>query len=244
MSSLTSLAEEILAKVKAIDAQLEANKLSPTSFGRDTITELPAKVQGLRFAATHALKLLARGLVMSIMDIAFNARLPLPILKHHNDLPLQWTDALSVRVVYHFKLAYTVPPRWLRHLRLRDDLFVFHFIHATISNHIATKDSSGRIRHTAVSKLLATHQGFADAVGLETEELSPAGIRVIDTWERQGQDTSVPNQSADSLHNGVDMLILRVLAQQPERERCFGGEMHFFTSNDNWDIRHILGAFN
>ena len=101
-----------------------------------------------------------------------------------------------------------------------------------------------RVRHTAASRALATNQGLADAVGLELEDIAPASSKVIDVWDKYGQDSSEPTQSAFCLYNETDKNVFGVLASQPERGRRFGGAMRFFTKGDSWHLRHMLASFD
>lgn len=102
---------------------------------------------------------------------------------------------------------------------------------------------TGRVRHTASSRLLVTNRGYEDSIGLETAELGPAYATMIDSWNKWGQDVSEPNQTAFAILND-GLPIFEVLANDPERRRRFGSAMQFFTSGDRWDLRHLLNAFD
>lgn len=101
-----------------------------------------------------------------------------------------------------------------------------------------------RVRHTAASRRLVNDQAFCDAVGLETEDIGPASSRLIDVWEKHGQDSSEQTESAFNLYNATKQPIFAVLAGQPERGRRFGSAMGFFTKDDSWDLRHLVASFD
>ena len=127
---------------------------------------------------------------------------------------------------------------------LHEDI-VFRFLRAAMGNHIFDEDPcTGRVRHTAISRLLATDSGFADSIGLQTEELGPAGTRVIDALNEWGQEAKEPNQTGFALLNQADTSIFEVLAKHPERGRRFGSAMHFYTADDCWDLRFMLKAYD
>ena len=127
---------------------------------------------------------------------------------------------------------------------LNEDI-VFRFIRAAMGNRIFAEDPiTGHVRHTAISRLLATSTGFRDALGLQLEELGPAGSQVVAAWEKWGQSASEPNQAAFSLANNTDLSIFRVLGKNPPRAKRFGGAMHFYTNDDAWDLRHLVAAFD
>lgn len=154
-------------------------------------------------------------------------------------------------MIYHYKIAHAVPldgsasyADISRQTGLHEDL-TFRFLRASMSSHIFEEDpSTGHVRHTAASRLLVENPGFADAVGLETEELAPASAQVIRAWDTWGQDAAEPHRTGFALANGTDKPIFEVLAQQPERAQRFGSAMHFFTSDETWDLRHMLDAYS
>ena len=112
------------------------------------------------------------------------------------------------------------------------------------SNIFDQDPKTGRVRHTASSRLLATDQGLCDAVGLELEDIAPASSKVIEAWEKYGQDSSEQVESAFCLYNETKEPVFAVLAKQAERGRRFGGAMGFFTKGDSWDLRHIMTSFD
>ena len=112
------------------------------------------------------------------------------------------------------------------------------------SNIFDEDPNTKRVRHTAASRRLATDPGLCDAVGLELEDIAPASSKLIDVWEKYGQDSSEQSESAFCLYNETEKPIFAVLASQPERARRFGGAMRFFTKGDSWDLRHMLASFD
>lgn len=77
MSSLTTLAEEILANAKRLDEHLSSQHLSATSFDHDSLADLPSELESTRKAlidSTQTLKQLSQGPVGSSMEIIFNVR--------------------------------------------------------------------------------------------------------------------------------------------------------------------------
>ncbi|KAI1377813.1 O-methyltransferase-domain-containing protein [Hypoxylon crocopeplum] len=237
MPSLTSVAESILARAKKLDTYLEAQNIAYPSFDDDTLDQLPSELQDERWALANdvnELKQLSRGAAHTTLDCA-----------------LSWTDALGLRVVYHYKLANAVPLDGTASYAeiatasgLKEDL-CRRFIRLAMGSHIFTEDSeTQRVRHTASSRRLATDQGFSDAVGLEIDDLGPASSKLLDVWEKHGQDAAEPDQSAFCMFNETSMPVFAFLASQPERARRFGGAMRHFTKGDSWDLRHMLASFD
>lgn len=237
MPSLTSRAEAILAQAKKIDDYLESKNIPYPSFEEDTLAQLPDELQDDRWAlanSTNELKKLARGAAMGTMDTA-----------------LSWSDALGLRVVYHFKLANAVPLDGtasyadISAISGLKESFCRRFIRLTMGFNMFDEDPNTKhVCHTASSRLLATDQGLCDAVGLELEDIGPASSKIIDAWDKYGQNSNEPNQSAFSLYNETDKTVFGVLADQPQRGRRFGNAMRFFTKDDSWDLRHMLSSFD
>ena len=74
MSSLTEIAEGILADAKRIDAALSSQNLPPTSFDHDTLSSLPHDIDPIRKSlvdSTQALKRLTLGPVAHQLEICF-----------------------------------------------------------------------------------------------------------------------------------------------------------------------------
>ncbi|KAI0974688.1 O-methyltransferase-domain-containing protein [Xylaria arbuscula] len=237
MPPFTSMAERIVARAKKLDTYLETNNIAYTSFEDDTLDLLPDELQDERWALSNdvnELKQLSRGPAHTTLDLA-----------------LSWTDALALRVVYHYKLANAVPLDGTASYAeiasasgLKEDL-CRRFIRIAMGSHLFAEDLvTQRVRHTASSRLLATDQGFADGIGLEIDDLGPASSKVINVWEKYKQETAEPTQSAFCMFNETDKPIFAFLAGQPERARRFGGAMGYFTRGETWDLRHMLAAFD
>ena len=119
------------------------------------------------------------------------------------------------------------------------------FIRLAMGSNLFDEDpETKRVRHTAASRRLATDQGLGDAVGLELEDIAPASSKLIEVWEKYGQDSSEQTESAFSLYNETDKTVYAVLASQPHRARRFGGAMRYFTKGDSWHLRHMLASFD
>ena len=163
----------------------------------------------------------------------------------------QWTEVMPLRIFYHYKLAQAVPLEGsasYAEIAERSSLREGHvrrYVRAAMSNHIFDENVfTSRVRHTAISRLLATNPGFVDFVGLHVEEMGSAGACVIDAWNKWNQDDSEPNRTAYSLLNQTDLPIFELLAQHHERARRFDNAMRFGTADDSWDLRHILNAYD
>ena len=64
---------------------------------------------------------------------------------------------------------------------------VRRFLRHAMTNRLFLKTSPGHVGHTAASRMLATDPDFFDTVGLETAELGPAAVKVIDVLTKYGE---------------------------------------------------------
>ena len=110
-------------------------------------------------------------------------------------------------------------------------------------SHIFAPASIESVRHTAISRLLATDPDFLAAVGLESAELAPPSSYILDALERWGP-SSEPTETAHNLCNATPLPMFGFLAQNPERARRFGAGMRFLTRGSSYDLRHLLSGFD
>jgi ubiquinone/menaquinone biosynthesis C-methylase UbiE len=151
--------------------------------------------------------------------------------------------------VWEYKLASSIPPdgsatydEIAAASRLSRPL-VARTIRAAMTLNIFDETEPGRIRHTAISRLLATEDGYYDAVGLQLEDIGPASMRLIEAWEKFGHDAGEPDQSAFSLHNSGRSLFT-VLAEEPERARRFDSAMKYCVEDKDFSFSDASRAFD
>lgn len=116
-------------------------------------------------------------------------------------------------------------------------------IRAAIPLKIFTESAPGQISHTALSRLLATDEGYASVVGLQLEDIAPASRRLLDVWEELGTDAGDPDQSAFSVDNGGRPLF-RVLSEEPERAQRFNLAMKYCVEDKDFSFNHVFEAFD
>lgn len=235
MTSLTGRAEAILALAKKLDSYHEQNNLPYPSFDDDHLDKMPAELQEQRRSLANAsndLKKLMRGPVRHTMDIATS-----------------WMDSLPLHIIYHYKLAQAVPldgDASYSEIAAASGLsegLCRRFIRCAIGSNFFDEESH-RVRHTASSRKLVTDKHLFDAVGFQLEDVAPSAMKLPALWNKFGQDVDDQEPTAFTLENNTDLSIYNFYATQPERGRRFGSAMEFFTYNDNWDLRHMLGAFD
>jgi hypothetical protein len=108
---------------------------------------------------------------------------------------------------------------------------------------IFDEPTPGKVCHTAISRLLATDEGYYQSIGLQLEDIAPASLKLIEAWEKFGADAGEPNQSAFSLTNGGRSLFT-VLAEEPERAHRFDSAMKYAVEDKDFNFSDILNAFD
>ncbi|CRG88299.1 Sterigmatocystin 8-O-methyltransferase [Talaromyces islandicus] len=235
MSSLTALAEELLAQSKRIDEILEQNGIPHTSFEEDTLELLPDRAQKLRWDlldTSHIFRQLIRGPRLSGLDIAYS-----------------WTEQVVLRIIWRYKLASAIP---INGSATYDEIsatsglgksLVVRTIRTAMTLNIFDESEPGQVCHTAISRLLATDEGYYQSVGLQLEDIAPASLKLIEAWEKFGEDAGEPNQSAFSLNNGGRSLFT-VLTEEPERAHRFDSAMKYAVEDKDFNFSDIINAFD
>lgn len=116
-------------------------------------------------------------------------------------------------------------------------------IRAAIPLNIFDEKEPGQVCHTAISRLLATNEGYYNAIGLQLEDLGPASLKLIEAWENFGDDAGEPDQSAFSLSNSGRSLFT-VLAEEPERARRFDSAMKYCVEDKDFNFFDVVKAFD
>ena len=116
-------------------------------------------------------------------------------------------------------------------------------IRTAMTLNIFDEKEPGLVKHTAISRLLATDEGYYNAIGLQVEDLGPAGSKLIEAWQKFGDDAGEPDQSAFSLHHGGRSLFT-VLAEEPERAHRFDAAMKYCVEDKDFNFFHIVNAFD
>jgi hypothetical protein len=120
---------------------------------------------------------------------------------------------------------------------------VVRTIRAAMALNIFDESAPGQIRHTAISRLLATNEDYYSAVGLQIEDLGPASMKLIEAWKTFGYDVGEPNQSAFSLQNGGKSLFT-MLSEDPERARRFDLSMKYQIEQRDFSFSDIVDSFD
>ena len=118
-------------------------------------------------------------------------------------------------------------------------------IRATMALNISDETESGWIRHAAISRLLATGEGYYNAIGLQLEDIGPASMRLIKTWEKFGHDAGEPDKSAFSVQDTCSgQSLFTVLAEEPERARGFDSTMKHCVDEKDFSFSDASRAFD
>jgi hypothetical protein len=154
-----------------------------------------------------------------------------------------------MRVIYRYKLVNTVPldgSASYAQIAERSNLpeqLIKRMLRAAMANHIFAESAPGQVRHTAITRLWVTNPGFTDMVGMHLEEMGIPALKYVDALEKWGYSQE-GNETAWNLVNDSNKPMLATLGEMPERARRFGACMQYLTSSDDWDVRHVLDAFD
>jgi ubiquinone/menaquinone biosynthesis C-methylase UbiE len=161
----------------------------------------------------------------------------------------QWTEQVILRIIWQYKLASAIPIDGsatydeIANVSGLSKSIVIRTIRAAIPLNIFDELEPGRICHTAISRLLATNEGYYDSIGLQLQDLGPASLKLIEAWEKFGAEAGEPNQSAFSLHNGGRSLFT-VLGEEPERAKRFDSAMKYIVEDKDFNFFDVAKGFD
>jgi len=161
----------------------------------------------------------------------------------------QFTDALSLRFVYHYKLATYVPDDGaisFSELGLAsgvDETLVRRFVQHAIINRFFLESTPGFVSHSTASLLLKQNAGMQDTVGFLLNDIAPASTHVIEAmqrWPLSGE----PTETGFNIAELTSDPFYQQLARDAERSRRFGGGMRFMTQGSLYDINHLINGYD
>ncbi|TVY55663.1 O-methyltransferase gsfB, partial [Lachnellula suecica] len=236
MSTLTELAEKALANAKLLDAYTASQGLPPVSLEKDSLTvaNLPPRLHVIRneLADTSQLmKRLALGPVGNMVEILYT-----------------FTDILSLQAIVEYNLVAHVPlsgtttyAEISKSSNLNESLCRRFLVHA-MENGVFLEDAEGKVKHSALSCLLATDPEAFAAAGLIVFELAPASGRVLEALQKY-PDSGEPNETAYNIQNNTDLSIYSFLGQNPSRMSRFGMGMQFFSRSGGFHLQQLIDAY-
>ncbi|KAF7587809.1 hypothetical protein BBP40_006690 [Aspergillus hancockii] len=237
MSALTELAEEALEYARRLDDYIRAKGLPPVSIENDSLTTaaLPPELQAARDALTdtsHNMKRLAQGPVNLMFDIVFG-----------------FTSVISLHAIYEYNLPSRVPlsggatyAEIAQASGLSESLCRRFLLHAMENGIFIEEASTGQVRHSALSRLLATNRDAFHTTGLAITEYNPAATRVVEALQRF-QGSGAPNATAYNLAHGTELPIYSFLEQDPTRMKRFGNGMKFACDDIGMSLHYLEQAY-
>ncbi|KAI9755733.1 MAG: hypothetical protein M4579_004163 [Chaenotheca gracillima] len=235
MSSLTEIAEAILANAKSLDQYTSSQGLPSPSFDCDTLGILPEEVEAKRKALiddTQTLKRLALG----------------PTGLYHEILS-QFTDLLSLRAIYCYDLAKPVPVEGeasYEEIAQASHLDLGHtrrFLKHAMTNRLFKETEEGMVRHTVASRMLVEDPTLYDFVGLLTDDFHAASIKVIESMKKY-PGSEEPNETGFNVEYNTSSPLYVELAKDPERMRRFRSGMSFSLRDQGLDLRYLVQGFD
>lgn len=245
MSSLAKLAGDIFVAAKAVEAYFESHGLPEPTFDNDLVASIPSSLQEHRSTlidSTDRLKRLSSG-----------------VDDHADAILWTWADQLTLRAVYHYKIASAVPLEGsssyasLAKATGLSEQLLQRFLRHCMSNYIFAQTPEGQVRHSAFSRRLATDSEFADGVGIQLYETGPASMFTLEALHRFGEsgehtDTGYAlfNQAVNQEAGAGKPLqtAFEVLGQNPERGRRFGVAMQYYSKEPSRNISHLLAGYD
>ncbi|KAI1656461.1 putative O-methyltransferase [Daldinia decipiens] len=240
--SFTELALEILDLALKLDSQLASQGRKQTTFEFDTLRGLPVEINATReefINKTQTAKRLALGAGGILRELVF-----------------QFTDEMTLRAIYDFRLAQHVPlnePATFEEIAQASELdspIVERILRHAMTNHIfseAPGEPSGRVVHTAASRLLATNPDALAAVGMLVKDFAPISVHVNEAiihWrDLPASERDEPTQAATALLHGPGQTYFGLLKKDEARAARFAGGMQYFAEGTEEDVKLLLAGY-
>ena len=154
-----------------------------------------------------------------------------------------------MRTIWRYKIAAAVPfegTATYDEIALKIGLgrsLVSRVIRAAMTLNIFDEIKPGHVRHTAMSRLLATDAGYSSVVGLQVEDIGAAAGKLFEVWDTQGADAAEPDQSAFALANDGKPLF-KVLSEDPVRANRFDSAMKYCIEDKDFNFSDVISSFD
>ncbi|OTB10410.1 hypothetical protein K445DRAFT_27657 [Daldinia sp. EC12] len=243
VGSFTELALEILQLASELDSQLARQNRKQTTFEFDTLQDLPVDINATReefINKTHAAKRLALGANGILRELVF-----------------QFTDDIALRAIYDFGLAQHVPldrPATFQEIGQASGLdasIVERILRHAMANHIfseAPGQPSGRVIHTATSRLLATNPDALAAIGMLVKDLAPISTHLNEAilrWrDLPADERDEPTQAATAIVCGPGQTYFGLLKNDEARAARFSGAMRHFAEGTDGDVERMIASYS
>ncbi|KAL1987596.1 hypothetical protein VTN96DRAFT_3196 [Rasamsonia emersonii] len=236
-NTLLDLAAQISSAAKVVNDFLVSNGHPQPSFdvdGPPTFPSAPAEVVNARRQLLDASQ--------AIFDLMFSPA------EHLRWLACRYHDMSSLRWIYHFNIAASVPlDRAVPFSEVAatagvDEDRLKRILRHAMTNRLFCEPEPGLVAHTAASALLVRSPALNDWVGYTTEETYPASAKLVEAYEKFGTSQK-PNESAYNIAFDTDEPMFVHLTKFPERERRFANTMVEMTSTEGYGTHHLVNGY-
>jgi hypothetical protein len=98
------------------------------------------------------------------------------------------------------------------------------------------------VRHTDMSRCLATDPDLCAGLELQLSELAPASMKLIPAWNQWGEFASEPNRTAFSMSKSTGLSMYQYLEANPPFAECFGRAMRYYGNDDPSSLDCLIDA--
>ena len=111
-----------------------------------------------------------------------------------------------------------------------------------MNNHIFTEKETGKVQHTASSRLLASEPNLTDTVYMMTQNTWPVSTEAVEAIKIH-PECQEPSQAAFTLNNEPGVPMFGFLARYPEQAKRFGGAMRYYSSMESQNLKHLVNGY-
>ncbi|OAA75810.1 O-methyltransferase, family 2 [Akanthomyces lecanii RCEF 1005] len=215
---LTSIAEQLLADARLLDAYAEANGLDAVDFSKESLSDLPLDMEKTRYSIIDRAQNLRR-LAQGPRDLLFE------LLNHH--VPPKGD-------ISYADLAAAI---------CQDEILVRRMLRVAMMNRLFIETEDGHVSHSAASRILHAEPGAMDSSGFLLEEMFPAATKMITALNKY-PNSGEPNETGFNIAFDTDRSFYLELEAHPERARRFGSAMRWMSQGGRFSNQHLARGYN
>jgi hypothetical protein len=124
-----------------------------------------------------------------------------------------------------------------------DEILLRRMLRFAMMNRLFAETPGGRVRHSALSRLLATEPGAMDTAGYFLDEKFPTAPKLVAALAKY-PGSAEPNETAFNLTFNTSRSVYLELETVPERARRFGAAMRWMSRGGRFSNEHLIRGYD
>ncbi|KAF2140298.1 uncharacterized protein K452DRAFT_335379 [Aplosporella prunicola CBS 121167] len=239
VARLSMLADLIARETRKIEDYFAANGLPGLSFDADAPLDFPVPSSNIDIHAAR------RTVIDATKELHGLMVGPSESLRW---LAWSYNDNLSLRAVYHFRIADAVPLEGetsFDHVAAAvslDRVNVKRIVRHAMTNNLFCEPRPGYVAHTAMSRAMLEDPTLKDWVGLCSSDFFPAAARTVDAMEKW-PGSQEPTHAGFAYAWNTDVPMFVEIGKDPARAKRFGRAMASLTGGEGYEVDYLVNGY-